>query len=57
MVMYCVFAAGVFLWLIYGVMIESWPVMIANSLTLLFSLMIIALKVRYDPQRQKRDPA
>lgn len=42
-----VFASGVFLWLIYGVMIGSWPVIGANAVTLGFVLAIVGLKLRY----------
>lgn len=38
---------GVFLWLIYGMMINSWPVMAANGVTLLLILTILGLKLRY----------
>lgn len=40
-------ALGVLLWLLYGVMISSWPVMIANAMTLLLILTILWLKLRY----------
>ena len=45
--MYSIFAAGVALWLAYGVMIESWPVIVANFVTLVFALTILALKLRH----------
>lgn len=38
---------GVFLWFIYGMMINSWPVMAANGVTLLLILTILGLKLRY----------
>lgn len=41
------FAVGTALWFFYGVMIGSWPVMVANGLTLLLVGAIIALKLRY----------
>lgn len=44
---YTIFAAGVALWLIYGCLIASWPVMLANSLTLLLVSCILALKLRH----------
>ena len=45
--MYSIFAVGVALWLAYGVMIESWPVIVANFVTLVFALTILALKLRH----------
>ncbi|MEK1888177.1 MAG: SemiSWEET transporter [Phyllobacterium sp.] len=38
---------GVFLWLLYGVMIGSWPVIMANGITFLLILTILGLKIRY----------
>ncbi len=40
-------AAGVALWAVYGVLIGSWPVTIANALTLLFVGAILAMKLRF----------
>jgi len=45
--MLLIFSAGVILWLIYGIMIESLPVILANIVTLILSGSIIALKIRY----------
>ena len=47
LVMYSVFTAGVALWLIYGVLLGSWPMVIANVITLLLALMILAMKLRF----------
>ncbi len=41
------FAAGVALWLIYGLLSWSAPVVVANAVTLALVLMILALKARY----------
>ena len=46
--MFSVFSAGVFLWLIYGIFIHSFPVFFANAVTLALSLAILFLKLRYD---------
>ena len=42
------FCIGVFLWLVYGLYIQSWPVIIANLLTLGFNLIILSLKIKYE---------
>lgn len=42
--MYSIFSAGVFLWLIYGCIIEAWPIVVANAITLLLSLCILWMK-------------
>jgi MtN3 and saliva related transmembrane protein len=54
LVMFLVFSLGVFLWLIYGIFIRSVPVMLANGATLVLSLAILALKIKYD--RKRGDP-
>lgn len=41
------FACGVVLWLAYGVLIVSWPVIAANAMTLTLVLAIIAMKLRF----------
>lgn len=45
--MFVMFSIGVALWLVYGIMIGSLPVIIANLLTLVLALAIMVLKVRY----------
>lgn len=41
------FTVGVFLWLIYGLFIGSWPVILANAVTFVLVAAILALKLRY----------
>jgi len=45
--MYCVFTGGTLLWLIYGVMIVSYPVIIANTITIILASIILIYKVKY----------
>ncbi|AMJ60753.1 SemiSWEET family sugar transporter [Bosea sp. PAMC 26642] len=45
--MQVLFAAGTAMWLTYGLMISSWPVVVANTLTLVLVLSILALKLRF----------
>ncbi|MFH1190534.1 MAG: SemiSWEET transporter [Candidatus Omnitrophota bacterium] len=45
--MYVVFSCGVFLWFVYGAHIHSWPIMIANGVTFILSMYILAMKVKY----------
>jgi len=45
--MYSVFATGVALWLAYGVLLRSWPLVIANGITLALALAILTMKLRY----------
>jgi len=41
------FGVGVALWLVYGVYLHSWPITIANAVTLFLILLIVTLKCRY----------
>ncbi|HAM98803.1 MAG TPA: hypothetical protein DCQ26_09360 [Marinilabiliales bacterium] len=45
--MYLIFSVGVALWLVYGISIGDYPVMVANAVTLVFALVILAFKLRY----------
>lgn len=44
--MYSMFTLGVGLWLIYGIVIESWPLIVTNALTFLFALSILLMKLK-----------
>lgn len=45
--MYILFTVGVAFWLVYGIALTSWPMIIANSLTLVLASIILVLKLRY----------
>jgi MtN3 and saliva related transmembrane protein len=47
LVTFGVFTAGVTLWLVYGVLIGSWPVILANLFTLALNLVIVIQKLRF----------
>ncbi len=54
--MFLIFSAGVMLWLVYGILIGSLPVILANAVTLVLSLLIMALKIRYSrPGHVRKD--
>lgn len=42
------FSAGVFLWLAYGLFIHALPVILANLVTFVLTLIILVLKIKYD---------
>jgi MtN3 and saliva related transmembrane protein len=42
-----VFSLGVAFWCTYGFLLGSWPLILANVVTLLLSLTILVLKLRY----------
>lgn len=43
--MYSLFTVGVALWLVYGVMLGSWPIIIGNLVTLVLAGVVLVLKV------------
>jgi MtN3 and saliva related transmembrane protein len=45
--MFLVFALGVLLWLCYGIIISSTPIIVANSVTLALALSILLMKLRF----------
>ena len=45
--MFLAFAAGVLLWLAYGILIGATPIIVANSVTLALAVAILAMKIRY----------
>ena len=45
--MYALFTLGVLLWLIYGILIVSWPVIIGNGITLVLALSVLVMKVKF----------
>ena len=45
--MYSMFSLGVACWLVYGLMINSWPVIIANAITLLLACAVLLLKLMH----------
>lgn len=45
--MYSVFTVGVACWLIYGLLMNAWPIVIANCITLALAATILVMKLRY----------
>ncbi len=45
--MYSVFTTGVAGWLLYGLLLQAWPIVIANAITLALASAILAMKLRY----------
>jgi MtN3 and saliva related transmembrane protein len=48
--MYSVFTLGVALWLSYGVMLRAWPIVIANTITLMLAAAILMMKLMLGPR-------
>ena len=45
--MYSLFTVGVVLWLVYGILLMAWPIIIANAITTSLALVILVMKLRY----------
>ena len=45
--MFAILTIGVVLWLVYGILINSLPVIIANVITFILAFIILMLKIRY----------
>ncbi len=51
--LFSMFSFGVLLWLVYGIRVQSWPMIASNSVTLVLSLSILYLKLKYDRDAKK----
>ncbi|MBW2301993.1 MAG: SemiSWEET transporter [Deltaproteobacteria bacterium] len=47
LITFSMLSMGVFLWLIYGILIKEFPVIAANSVTLILALLIVIMKIKY----------
>ena len=47
LIMYVAFATGVLLWMMFGLLIGNWPIIVSNAITLGLALAIIAMKLKY----------
>ena len=45
--MYAMFTLGVALWLTYGIMLDAWPIIIANTITLLLAGAVLVMKIKF----------
>jgi len=45
--MYVLFTTSVGLWLVYGIMITAWPMILANTITVILAALVLILKLRH----------
>ena len=43
--MYLLFTLGVGLWLVYGLLLGSWPIILANAITFSLAALVLGLKL------------
>lgn len=51
--MYSSFTVGVALWLVYGLLLGAWPIVVANAVTLSLAVAILFMKLRFDQTGSK----
>lgn len=52
--MFILTTVGVLFWFIYGIMISSYPVIIANFITFILSLYVLIMKIDLDHSGRER---
>ena len=45
--MFLAIAAGVTLWLVYGIILGQWPIIVWNAVSLVLACAILALKIKF----------
>jgi MtN3 and saliva related transmembrane protein len=45
--MYSIFTVGIAVWLVYGILLGSMPIIIANCVTLILAGSVLAMKLKY----------
>jgi MtN3 and saliva related transmembrane protein len=46
--MYSAFTLGISLWLVYGLLLRAWPIVVANVITLVLAVAILWMKLTYE---------
>jgi MtN3 and saliva related transmembrane protein len=49
--MFAIFSVGLVMWLIYGLYLQSLPIIVSNMVTLVLTVVILILKYRYSLNR------
>jgi MtN3 and saliva related transmembrane protein len=55
--MYLMLVSGVLLWLVYGIMIGSWPLIFANGIVIVPQIAILALLLKQGWRARRRPVA
>jgi MtN3 and saliva related transmembrane protein len=54
--MYSAFTLGVALWMVYGLLLREWPIVLANAVTLALASVILVTKIMVDRRSAPRGP-
>lgn len=57
LLMFLLFSTGVLLWLVYGILLNAMPIIIANGITLALSASILVMKVKDLLSERRRELA
>ena len=52
LIMVILFITGLICWIIYGIRINSIPILVANIITFIFNLLILILKITYNKNNE-----
>lgn len=52
LVMYWMLCSGIVLWIVYGVFIGSWPLVVANLVTFTLAASVLFLRIFHAPRRR-----
>ena len=47
LLMYAILTAGLFLWLVYGVLLSDFPLILANGISFSLAMCVLVLKIRH----------
>jgi len=52
--MYSAFTLGIALWLVYGIRLGAWPLIVANTITFVLAGAVLTMKIRIE-RRHRRE--
>lgn len=55
LVMFLLMNLGMLLWLLYGIIIKSYPIIIANAITIILASYILVIKIKLDFIKHKKN--
>ncbi len=47
LLMYAILTTGIFFWLVYGVLLKDFPLILANVISFSFAVCVLVLKIRH----------
>jgi MtN3 and saliva related transmembrane protein len=47
LLMYVLLSAGIFLWFVYGLLLNEMPIMLANGVSLILTMGVLMLKIKH----------